>query len=140
MSLILSLLLLLSPCSAQVNFLQFFWSVYIINIARIVYAFDLLFKYGHRLLTGLTYKDLYWYLKLSVLKPIHAKTVSKVYGHLKRDKGKQFILNGFRAAGIMEAVKKIRENPKSRLNQLFSWFSCVEKKCGSTRNKTIVVL
>ena len=34
-------------------------------------------------------------LKLSTLKPIHAKTVSKVYEHLKRDKGKQVTLNGF---------------------------------------------
>ena len=46
----------------------------------------------------------------------HAKTVSKVYEHLKSDKGKQVILNGFRAAGITEAVTKIRENPKSGLN------------------------
>ena len=55
-------------------------------------------------------------LKLSTLKPIHAKTVSKVYEHLKSDKGKQVILNGFRAAVITEAVKKIWENPKSGLN------------------------
>ena len=55
-------------------------------------------------------------LKLSTLKPIHAKTVSKVYEHLKSDKAKQVILNGFRAAGITEAVTKIRENPKSGLN------------------------
>ena len=55
-------------------------------------------------------------LKFSTLKRIHAKTVSKVYKHLKRDKDKQFILNGFRAAGITEGVKKIRENPKSGLN------------------------
>ena len=55
-------------------------------------------------------------LKLSTLKPIHAKTVSKVYEHLKSDKRKQVILNGFRAAGTTEAVKKIRENPKSGLN------------------------
>ena len=101
-------------CSSK--FLKIFWIVYIINIARIVYAFDLLFKDGHRLLTGLTYKDLYWYLKLSKLKPIHAKTVSKVYGYLKSDNGKQVILNGFRATGITEAVKKIRGNPKSGLN------------------------
>ena len=37
-------------------------------------------------------------LKLSTLKAIHAKTVSKVYEHLKSDKGKQVILNGFRAS------------------------------------------
>ena len=55
-------------------------------------------------------------LKLSTLKPILAKTVSKVNEHLKSDKGKQAILNGFRATGITEAVKKILENPKSRLN------------------------
>ena len=54
-------------------------------------------------------------LKLSTLKPIHTKTVSKVYRHLKSDKGKQVILNRFRAAGITEAVKKIQENQKSGL-------------------------
>ena len=53
-------------------------------------------------------------LKLSTLKPIHAKMVSE---HLKSDKGKQVILNNrFRAAGITEAVTKLRENPKSGLN------------------------
>ena len=51
-------------------------------------------------------------LSLSILKPIHAKTVSKVYEHLKSDEGKQVILNEFRAAGITEAVKKLRKNPK----------------------------
>ena len=55
-------------------------------------------------------------LKFSTLKRIHAKTVSKVYKHLKSDKDKQVILNGFRAAGITEGVKKIQENPKSGLN------------------------
>ena len=56
------------------------------------------------------------HLKLSTLKSIHAKTASKVYEDFKSDKGKQIILNGFRAAGITEAVKRIRENPKSGLN------------------------
>ena len=55
-------------------------------------------------------------LKLYALKPIHAETVSKVNKHLNSDNGKQIILNGFRVAGITEAVKKIRENPKSGLN------------------------
>ena len=55
-------------------------------------------------------------LKLSTSKPIHAKTVSKVYKHLKNDKGKQVILNRFREADITEAVKKTQENPKSGLN------------------------
>ena len=52
------------------------------------------------------------FLRLSTLKPIHAKTVLKVYEHLKSDEGKQVILNEFRAAGITEAVKKMRKNPK----------------------------
>ena len=55
-------------------------------------------------------------LKLSTLKPIHAKTVSKVYEHSKSDKDKQVILNGIGAAGITEAVRKIRQNPKSVLS------------------------
>ena len=56
------------------------------------------------------------HLKLSTLKSRHAKTVSKVYEDFKSDKGKQVILNRFRAAGITEAVKRIGENPKSGLN------------------------
>ena len=52
-------------------------------------------------------------LKLSTLKQIHAKTVSKLYEHLKSDK---VIVKGFLAAGITEAVKKILENAKSGLN------------------------
>ena len=40
----------------------------------------------------------------------------QLYEHLKIDNGKQVILNGFRATGITEAVKKIRGNPKSGLN------------------------
>ena len=54
-------------------------------------------------------------LKLPTLKPIRAKTVSKVYEHLKSDKDK-VILNGFRAAGITEAVRKNLENLKSAFN------------------------
>ena len=34
-------------------------------------------------------------LKFLTLKPVHAKTVSKVYEHLKSDQDKQVILNGF---------------------------------------------
>ena len=34
-------------------------------------------------------------LKLSTLKPIHVKTVSKVLEHLKNDKDKEVILNRF---------------------------------------------
>ena len=54
----------------------------------------------------------------------------------KVDKGKQVILNGFRAAGITEAVTKIRENPKSGLNPYWVdyWVDFVVLK------KTTVVL
>ena len=44
MSRILPLLLRLTPCSPEANLLRFFWIVYIIHIARIVYAFDLKLK------------------------------------------------------------------------------------------------
>ena len=98
MSRILPLLLRLPPCSPQANLLRFF-----LNRLHNPYGKDSL-------------RTIKVDLKLSTLKPIHAKTVSKVYEHLKSDKGKQVILNGFRAAGITEAVTKIRENPKSGLN------------------------
>ena len=52
----------------------------------------------------------------------HAKTVLKVYKYFKSDKGKQVILSEFRATGITEAVKKIRENPKSVFNPC--WINC----------------
>ena len=56
-------------------------------------------------------------LKLSKLKAIHAKMVSKVYEHLKSDKGKQVIhIERISSISITEAVTKIQENPKSRLN------------------------
>ena len=56
-------------------------------------------------------------LKLSKLKVIHAKMVSKVYVHLKSDKGKQVIhIERISTVSITEAVMKIWENPKSRLN------------------------
>ena len=52
-------------------------------------------------------------LKSSTSKPIHPKMVSKVYKHLKCNKGKQVILNRFRETDITEAVKKTQKNPKS---------------------------
>ena len=82
---------------------------------------------------------------LSTLKPIHVKTVSEVYGHLKSDKGKQVILNEFLGIGIAETIKKIRENPKSGLNPYWIdyWVDFVvfkKKKYCCVRNKAIVVL
>ena len=79
-------------------------------------------------------------LKLSTLKLIHAKTISKVYEHLKSDKDRQAKLNGFRAAGITEAVKKLRENPTSGLNPYWIDFVVLKKKYCFVRSKNIVVL
>ena len=56
-------------------------------------------------------------LKLSTLKPIHAKTVSKVHKHLKSDKDRQVILNGFPAAGITEGVKKKQQTQKTLVEE-----------------------
>jgi hypothetical protein len=47
-------------------------------------------------------------LKLSTLKPMHGKLMITVYDFLRQEQGKQIILNGRRAAGITEAIKKAR--------------------------------
>ena len=49
-------------------------------------------------------------MKLSTLKPLHAKTINKIYKYLKSDKGKDIILAGWRAAGITQALAQGREN------------------------------
>ena len=58
-------------------------------------------------------------LKLSVIKPLHAKWVVDLHHHLKADK--EMIVNGFRAAGISEAIENAQtitekvENPFKEL-------------------------
>ena len=47
-------------------------------------------------------------LKLSTLKPMHGKLMITVYDSLRQEQGKEIILNGWRAAGITEAIKKAR--------------------------------
>ena len=92
-------------------FSDFFSIVYKIHIARIAYAFYLLFtdsQLTNDQLTNLQRPLLVFLILL--------ETKAMAYIYLKNDKGKQVILNGFRAAGITEAVKKIRENSKSGLN------------------------
>ena len=42
-------------------------------------------------------------LKLSVMKPLHAKWIVDLHHHLKADK--EMIVNGFRAAGISEDIE-----------------------------------
>ena len=48
-------------------------------------------------------------LKLSTLKPIHAKLLMSIYEFLQGEKGRKIILNGWRAAGITEAVESARK-------------------------------
>ena len=46
-------------------------------------------------------------LKLSDLKPLHAKWIGEMYGHLKQQK--EPVVKGFEKAGILEAVKMAQE-------------------------------
>ena len=48
-------------------------------------------------------------LKLSTLKPIHAKVLMSIYEFLQGKEGRKIILNGWRAAGITDAIKSARE-------------------------------
>ena len=48
-------------------------------------------------------------LKLSTLKPIHAKLLMSIYEFLQGEKGRKIILNGWKAAGITEAVESARK-------------------------------
>ena len=43
-----------------------------------------------------------------LLRPLHARSLCKVHAMFKTDRGKQIILNGWRAAGIVDAVKDAR--------------------------------
>ena len=49
---------------------------------------------------------------MSTLKPLHAKIMAELFAHLKSDKGKKIIINGWRAAGITETVSKARDLQK----------------------------
>ena len=44
----------------------------------------------------------------TVMRPLHARSLCKVHAMFKTDRGKQIILNGWRAAGIVDAVKDAR--------------------------------
>ena len=48
-------------------------------------------------------------LKLSTLKPIHAKLLMIIYKFLQGEKGRKIILNGWKAAGITEVVESARK-------------------------------
>ena len=48
-------------------------------------------------------------LRLSTLKPRHAKVMTDMYQHLKSKKGKEIIKAGWKAAGITDILKDVRE-------------------------------
>ena len=48
-------------------------------------------------------------LRLSTLKPRHAKVMTDIYQHLKSEKGKEIIKAGWKAAGITDILKDARE-------------------------------
>lgn len=52
-------------------------------------------------------------LQLTTLKPLHAQWVVELFNHMTTDEGKEVILNGWKASGITEALKR-------GLNQLSS--------------------
>ena len=53
---------------------------------------------------GVTAHDVKVGLKLSIMKPLHAKWITEMYHHLKRSK--QIVISGFRKAHITEAVSE----------------------------------
>lgn len=57
-------------------------------------------------------------LKLSTLKPIHAKLLMSIYEFLQGEKGRKMILNGWKAAGITEAVESARKGRIPSLDPL----------------------
>ena len=53
---------------------------------------------------GVTAHDVKVGLKLSIMKPLHAKWITEMYHHLKRSK--QIVISGFRKAHITEAISE----------------------------------
>ena len=54
-------------------------------------------------------------LKLSTLKPIHAKLMNEIYQHFKQA-GRQTILNGWKSAGVVRAVADARSGAVAEFN------------------------
>ena len=54
-------------------------------------------------------------LRLSTLKPIHANVMGQIYQHFKTE-GRQTIINGWKAAGVIKAVADARNGHVDDLN------------------------
>ena len=60
-----------------------------------------------QLMNGKAPGDVKFSLKLSYLKPLHAKWIVKMYGYLKQQK--ESVVKGFEKVGILKAVKMAQE-------------------------------
>ena len=60
-------------------------------------------------------------LKLSIIKPLYAKWIIDLYNTLKDDK--KMAINGFRSAGISEAIENAKDMEK-KLSTLSRKFDC----------------
>ena len=58
---------------------------------------------------GVNIDDINVNLKLSTLKPLHASWIIQLYNHMTSFEGRGIIINGWRRAGILEAVAKGKE-------------------------------
>ena len=47
--------------------------------------------------------------RITVLRPLHAKSIKKSYDFFKTETGKKIITNGWVGAGIVKAVKDCRD-------------------------------
>ena len=66
-------------------------------------------------------------LRLSTLKPEHAKMMRKVYEFLQSEKGCDVIKAGWRAAGITDVLKEARDTGCTSVNPFSLWFSFKKK-------------
>ena len=57
-------------------------------------------------------------LTLSTLKPIHAMVMTEIYQHFNKD-GRETILNGWKAAGVVRAVEEGRSGAVIDFNPFF---------------------
>ena len=67
-------------------------------------------------------------LKLSNLKPIHAKLMNKIYQHFKQV-GRQTILNGWKSAEVVRAVEGARSGAVAEFNLLHNEKRTFQKAC-----------
>ena len=60
----------------------------------------------HALDEGKDIKDIEISLKLSIVKPLHAKWLIKMYNHMTSSEGRDVCLKGWKVAGISDAAEK----------------------------------